>query len=225
MAQASGNTVSLLTLLALVVCVSFMAQSVLASRPMAGRDLLQNEADYDEDYADDYDDGEQSTEEIEAKDTQKVQAGGWNVLLGIGCDDEPYAPELESTLKECLSKCNGDTGCHAFSYNFEKGLCYLKSTPCDVENPTKDDNISARKTSVGDGDKDWEYHMGTGCDEAEYHEEYTTIADCADMCGDDKDCLAYSYNLKRQKCYLKNTPCEIQNENKDTNISAKKTGN
>ena len=76
------------------------------------------------------------------------------------------------------------------------------------------------RTVSADG---WEYLLGIGCSDKPETKLDVTLKECHEACEDDSDCKAYSYNTRKGRCYLKEGPCDENNQKeKHDNISARK---
>jgi PAN domain len=113
-------------------------------------------------------------------------------------------------LRDCKSGCRRDRRCQAYVYNTGSRMCYLKDRVGSRERDGS--KVAGVKGGRGGGDYEPEHHgdgdltREPGFDYAgrDYTSFRSRSADsCRDECGRDRKCVAYTFSISNNMCYLK----------------------
>jgi hypothetical protein len=158
------------------------------------------------------------------RDSRKVSGikegyddGGWSGGGGRDLSEErgidyrggDYSNFRARDLRDCKSGCRRDRRCQAYVYNTSSRMCYLKDR---VGSREHDGNkVAGTKGNRGDHDHgrpgdDGDLTREPGFDYAgrDYTHFRSRSADsCRDECRRDRNCMAYTFSISNEMCYLK----------------------
>jgi len=131
-----------------------------------------------------------------------------------------YRSFRTSGVSRCKDECRDDSRCVAYSFNLETDTCYLKDRIGDYR--SNRDTVTGIKSDTG-GRRPW---GGRGDDLTEeegydyrggdYNSfEVRGVSACQAACRRDDRCVAYTFNRRTDRCYLKDRIGDYQ-RNADT---------
>jgi hypothetical protein len=117
-----------------------------------------------------------------------------------------YRDFSASGVSRCKAECRDDSRCEAYTFNLRTDTCYLKDRVGDYQR--NQDTVTGVKSEAGGGGRPWgadlteeEGYDYRGGDYASF--DAPSVSSCKSSCRRDDRCLAYSYNVRTDTCYLK----------------------
>jgi hypothetical protein len=129
-----------------------------------------------------------------------------------------YRSFRTSGVSRCKDECRQDSRCEAYTFNLETDTCYLKDRAGNYQRNR--DTVTGIKSDTGGG-RPWSGDRLTEEDGYDYRGgdydsfEASGVSACQAACRRDDRCVAYTYNRRSDKCYLKDRVGEYQ-RNSDT---------
>jgi len=141
-----------------------------------------------------------------------VPDAGFEALPRVGCNDPTFRSTAGGTFEDCRARCGADGSCQAFTYNFRRERCFLKSACSDRE--AKDNDISGVRLARGARPPEaYRYLFDVGCKDRHFRVlRDVTTGECQSACSQDTDCRAFTANL--DDCFLKRS-CDDQETERD----------
>mmetsp|Transcript_43809 Transcript_43809/g.111952 ORF Transcript_43809/g.111952 Transcript_43809/m.111952 type:complete len:715 (-) Transcript_43809:171-2315(-) len=156
-------------------------------------------------------------------------------LIGVLCNDANLAPGLcfpgTQQTTHCESLCSFDPRCAAFVYDEATQECCLKGS-CDDKSIAPGttsyvrpgfDPASLLSASQRGGGGGYEYFDMTSCKDPSLDiARDVSFSECETRCTANSQCTAFTYNTRKQDCFLKTACLDKQPNNDD--VSAEELG-
>lgn len=125
-------------------------------------------------------------------------------------------------VAECRRACERARRCRAYTFNLRTEMCYLKDRVNPIERNI--DMVTGSKERWEEPDEDFSEEEGYDYRGGDYHSFRSSgVRECRRECADDRRCVAYTYNLRSEVCYLKDRIGSHQ-RNEDT-VTGLREGN
>lgn len=124
----------------------------------------------------------------------------FSIYLDTDAPGSDYKRGDPPSFSSCQERCGAETACRAFSYNVTKRVCFLK-TKGNIPLIPHSEAIAGRKIAGN------HFTISKNQDAPGYdYERFDPLSsgDCQRLCAADPGCRAFSYNVTKQVCFLKN---------------------
>lgn len=155
------------------------------------------------------------------KDGNYGNGGSWRQELteerGYDYRGGDYRDFRTSGVSRCKAECRDDSRCEAYTFNLRTETCYLKDRVGSYQR--NQDTVTGVKSEAGGGrpwGEDLTEEEGYDYRGGDYDSfDAPSVSSCKSACRRDDRCVAYSYNLRTDTCYLKDRVGSYQ-RNSDT---------
>ena len=155
-------------------------------------------------------------------DDRNGNGGSWRQELteerGYDYRGGDYRDFRTSGVSRCKVECRDDSRCEAYTFNLRTDTCYLKDRVGNYQR--NQDTVTGVKSDAGGGGRPWSEDLteeeGYDYRGGDYDSfDAPSVSSCKSACRRDDRCVAYSYNLRTDTCYLKDRVGSYQ-RNSDT---------
>jgi S1-C subfamily serine protease len=123
----------------------------------------------------------------------------FSIYLDTDAPGYDYKRGDPPSFSSCQDRCASDAVCQAFSYNVTKRVCFLKNKGNIARIPYSE-AVTGRK--IGSH----QFSISKNQDAPGYdYERFDPLSsgDCQQLCAEEPECKAFSYNVPKQVCFLK----------------------